>query len=52
MLHQISAIANVSLVFYHLCCKVKIPLYGCDCYAYALLASGFVDLVVQSCLKV
>ncbi|KAF7840995.1 bifunctional phosphatase IMPL2, chloroplastic [Senna tora] len=31
--------------------KVKIPLYGCDCYAYALLASGFVDLVVESGLK-
>jgi inositol-phosphate phosphatase/L-galactose 1-phosphate phosphatase/histidinol-phosphatase len=33
-------------------CKVKVPLYGCDCYAYALLASGFVDLVVESGLKV
>jgi len=32
--------------------KVKVPLYGCDCYAYALLASGFVDLVVESGLKV
>ncbi|KAI9128046.1 hypothetical protein K1719_001039 [Acacia pycnantha] len=31
--------------------QVKIPLYGCDCYAYALLASGFVDLVVESGLK-
>ncbi|KAF5448861.1 hypothetical protein F2P56_029358 [Juglans regia] len=31
--------------------KVKVPLYGCDCYAYALLASGFVDLVVESGLK-
>ncbi|CAJ1973052.1 unnamed protein product [Sphenostylis stenocarpa] len=31
--------------------KVKIPLYGCDCYAYALLSSGFVDLVVESGLK-
>ncbi|CAN6686038.1 unnamed protein product [Malus baccata var. baccata] len=30
---------------------VKVPLYGCDCYAYALLASGFVDLVVESGLK-
>lgn len=28
------------------------PLYGCDCYAYALLASGFVDLVIESGLKV
>ena len=32
--------------------QVKVPLYGCDCYAYALLASGFVDLVVESGLKV
>uniref|UniRef100_A0A803Q9T1 histidinol-phosphatase n=1 Tax=Cannabis sativa TaxID=3483 RepID=A0A803Q9T1_CANSA len=28
--------------------KVKVPLYGCDCYAYALLSSGHVDLVVES----
>ncbi|KAE8669978.1 Bifunctional phosphatase IMPL2 [Hibiscus syriacus] len=31
--------------------KVKVPLYGCDCYAYALLASGYVDLVVESGLR-
>ncbi|XP_042492894.1 bifunctional phosphatase IMPL2, chloroplastic-like [Macadamia integrifolia] len=31
--------------------KVKVPLYGCDCYAYALLASGFVDLVIESGIK-
>ncbi|KAL5563062.1 hypothetical protein UlMin_032809 [Ulmus minor] len=31
--------------------KVKVPLYGCDCYAYALLTSGYVDLVVESGLK-
>lgn len=31
--------------------EVKVPLYGCDCYAYALLASGFVDLVIESGLK-
>lgn len=28
------------------------PLYGCDCYAYALLATGYVDLVIESGLKV
>ena len=27
---------------------VKAPLYGCDCYAYGLLASGFCDLVVEA----
>ncbi|KAK6240895.1 hypothetical protein SCA6_006284 [Theobroma cacao] len=31
--------------------KVKLPLYGCDCYAYALLASGYVDLVIESGLR-
>ncbi|CAA7619124.1 Inositol monophosphatase [Magnetospirillum sp. LM-5] len=30
---------------------VRQPRYGCDCYAYALLASGFVDLVVEAGLK-
>lgn len=32
--------------------QVKVPLYGCDCYAYGLLAAGHVDLVVESGLKV
>ncbi|MCO5555253.1 hypothetical protein L7F22_008797 [Adiantum nelumboides] len=31
--------------------KVKAPLYGCDCYAYGLLAAGHVDLVIESGLK-
>ncbi len=31
--------------------KVRFPLYGCDCYAYALLASGFIDLVVEASLS-
>lgn len=31
---------------------VKCPMYGGDCYAYALLASGFVDLVVEADLGV
>lgn len=31
--------------------RVKRPRYGCDCYAYALAASGFVDLVVEAGLK-
>ena len=30
---------------------VKVPMYGCDCYAYGLLASGFADLVVEADLK-
>ncbi|WP_105383219.1 histidinol-phosphatase [Neorhizobium alkalisoli] len=31
--------------------KVRLFRYGCDCYAYALLASGHVDLVVESSLQ-
>lgn len=31
--------------------QVKRSRYGCDCYAYALVASGFVDLVVEAGLK-
>ncbi|KAG0627576.1 hypothetical protein M758_2G211600 [Ceratodon purpureus] len=31
--------------------EVKVPLYGCDCYAYGLLAAGHVDLVIESGLK-
>lgn len=31
--------------------SVKHPLYGSDCYAYGLLASGHVDLVVEAMLK-
>jgi inositol-phosphate phosphatase/L-galactose 1-phosphate phosphatase/histidinol-phosphatase len=31
--------------------SVKLPRYGSDCYAYGLLASGFVDIVVEAGLK-
>ncbi len=31
--------------------EVKLARFGADCYAYALLASGFVDLVVEADLK-
>lgn len=34
-----------------LCEAVKRPQYGADCYAYGLLASGYVDLVVEACMK-
>lgn len=30
---------------------VKLARYGADCYAYALLAAGFVDLVIETGLK-
>ncbi|QRM56675.1 histidinol-phosphatase [Sinorhizobium sp. BG8] len=31
--------------------KVRLSRYGCDCYAYALLAAGHIDLVVECELK-
>lgn len=31
--------------------KVQLTRYGVDCYAYALLAAGFVDLVIETGLK-
>lgn len=31
--------------------KVQLTRYGTDCYAFAMLASGFVDLVVETGLK-
>lgn len=37
--------------FAKLTARAKRPLYGWDCYAYAQLASGFIDLVVESGLK-
>ena len=37
--------------FTNLVKKVKMTRFGADCYGYCLLASGFVDLVVESNLK-
>lgn len=31
--------------------KARLFRYGCDCYAYALLASGHIDLVIENSLK-
>ncbi|MGH6991216.1 MAG: inositol monophosphatase family protein, partial [Stellaceae bacterium] len=31
--------------------RVKATRFGADCYAYAMLASGFIDLVVEADLK-
>jgi myo-inositol-1(or 4)-monophosphatase len=31
--------------------EVRMPRYGCDCYAYCMLAAGHVDLVVETGLK-
>ena len=32
--------------------NVRQPRYGCDCYAYCLLAAGHADLVVETALKI
>lgn len=32
--------------------QVKLVRYGCDCYAYCMLAAGHVELVIESGLKV
>ena len=39
------------VAFENLRAKVQLTRYGGDCYAYALLASGFVDIIVESGLK-
>ena len=31
--------------------KVRLTRYGCDCYAYALLAAGQIDLVIEAGLN-
>jgi fructose-1,6-bisphosphatase/inositol monophosphatase family enzyme len=30
---------------------VRLARYGCDCYAYCMLAAGHIDIVVESGLK-
>ncbi|MCG3200539.1 MAG: hypothetical protein NFCOHLIN_00394 [Gammaproteobacteria bacterium] len=37
--------------FERLAARVKLTRYGGDCYSYCMLASGYVDLVVESDLK-
>jgi inositol-phosphate phosphatase / L-galactose 1-phosphate phosphatase / histidinol-phosphatase len=37
--------------FQRLQSRVKLSRFGSDCYAYGLLAAGFVDCVVECCLK-
>jgi myo-inositol-1(or 4)-monophosphatase len=39
------------VAFQEISARAKMTRYGGDCYAYALLAMGFVDLVVESALK-
>jgi inositol-phosphate phosphatase/L-galactose 1-phosphate phosphatase/histidinol-phosphatase len=37
--------------FERLAARVKHPLFGADCYAYGLLASGHADIVCEACLQ-
>lgn len=37
--------------FHRVAADVKLTRYGCDCYAYALLAAGHVDLVIEAGLQ-
>ena len=41
----------IQLGVWCVCAQVLLPLYGCDCYAYGLLAAGFCDLVVEADMK-
>lgn len=49
--HMFSPQDNTEQAFKNVRDAVRTPLYGCDCYAYGLLASGHVDLVVEADLK-
>ena len=44
-------VGDDAAAFERLTARVKYPLYGADCYAYGLLASGFTDLVCEASLK-
>lgn len=42
---------KTEIAFNRLRDSVKMPMYGCDCYAYGLLSMGLCDLVVEADLK-
>ncbi len=43
--------AEEGAAFHRVAKQVKLTRYGCDCYAYALLAAGQVDLVIEAGLQ-
>ncbi|MBY0567201.1 MAG: histidinol-phosphatase [Hyphomonadaceae bacterium] len=43
--------ASEATAFEHVRRKAKLTRYGCDCYAYSMLASGFIDCVIENGLK-
>jgi myo-inositol-1(or 4)-monophosphatase len=48
---QLFRVGDERAAFERLRAKVRLTRYGGDCYAYALLASGFVDIIVECGLK-
>ena len=44
--------ADESAAFRRVSAEVQLTRYGCDCYAYALLAAGQIDLVIEAGLNV
>jgi fructose-1,6-bisphosphatase/inositol monophosphatase family enzyme len=44
--------ADEGAAFRRVAGSVKLTRYGCDCYAYALLAAGQIDLVIEAGLNV
>lgn len=44
--------AGEAAAFRRVAGKAKLTRYGCDCYAYALLAAGQIDLVIEAGLNV
>ena len=43
--------ADEGQAFRRVASKVRLTRYGCDCYAYALLAAGQIDLVIEAGLQ-
>jgi histidinol phosphatase-like enzyme (inositol monophosphatase family) len=38
--------------FFNVTSRAKLVRYGCDCYAYSMVASGHVEAVIESCMNV
>lgn len=43
--------ASEGAAFHRVARRAKLTRYGCDCYAYALLAAGQIDLVIEAGLQ-
>lgn len=43
--------ADEGAAFHRVAARCKLTRYGCDCYAYALLAAGQIDLVIEAGLQ-